>query len=180
MNGNIVLPFCSVLNPLPPPSAANSVVPSHQKNSRKASTVHPYAHSSAKNKEYKRRRQWHHVFDRSLFNALEFSNTSARLRRTIYLASLEAHVDGLHAQLSSLGYPLVSPEPMEAHKDLHGKTAKKLIVRLQYNTSRTTLRLLELQRANEQLERLLSSPSSSHSSNNNERPSLNSSPDCAH
>ena len=45
-------------------------------------------------------------------------------RRTIYLASLEAHIDRLHEQL--LGYSLapVPFEQLEPYRGLNAKTAK--------------------------------------------------------
>lgn len=45
-------------------------------------------------------------------------------RRTIYMASLEAHVDRLHAQLLSIGFFPVDFEKLEPFKGLNSKTAK--------------------------------------------------------
>lgn len=45
-------------------------------------------------------------------------------RRTIYTASLEAHVDRLHAQLISVGFYPVPFEKLDPFKGLNSKTAK--------------------------------------------------------
>ena len=45
-------------------------------------------------------------------------------RRSIYVASLEAHVDNLHAQLLTLGLYPVPFEKLEPYKGLNSKTAK--------------------------------------------------------
>lgn len=45
-------------------------------------------------------------------------------RRTIYIASLEAHVDRLHAQLLSMGLYPIPFEKLEPYKGLNSKTAK--------------------------------------------------------
>ena len=50
-------------------------------------------------------------------------------RRTIYIASLEAHVDRLHAQMISLGFFPVDFEKLEPFKGLNSKTAKVSIHR---------------------------------------------------
>lgn len=45
-------------------------------------------------------------------------------RRSIYVASLEAHVDSLHAQLLTLGLYPVPFEKLERYRGLNSKTAK--------------------------------------------------------
>lgn len=45
-------------------------------------------------------------------------------RRTIYMASLEAHVDRLHAQLLSIGLYPIPFEKLEPYRGLNSKTAK--------------------------------------------------------
>ncbi|KAJ3895003.1 hypothetical protein GG344DRAFT_73570 [Lentinula edodes] len=147
-------------------SSANS-------SSARASIVHPYARLYAKKEEGKRRKIWNHALEKSLFNPFELSSLGAPHRRTIYMASLEAHVDELHAQLLSLGYWPVSFESLEPFKGLNSKTAKSMVAGLQYDSSQTKLRLLELQRANEGLERSLMNRTFSETSKNHELPSLN-------
>ncbi len=45
-------------------------------------------------------------------------------RRTIYIATLEAHIDCLHAQLLAIGLYPVPFERLEPFKGLNCKTAK--------------------------------------------------------
>jgi len=76
-------------------------------------------------------------------------------RRTIYIASLEAHIDSLHAQMISLGFFPVDYEKLEPFKGLNSKTAKSMVSGLQHDVSHTRLKLLELDRANENLRKML-------------------------
>lgn len=83
---------------------------------RQVQISHPYARLFAKKDEVKRRKIWNHVLEKSIFNPFELrvqflyfqlvilksyhrSTLGAPTRRTIYIASLEAHVDQLHSQL---------------------------------------------------------------------------------
>lgn len=89
--------------------------PTHPK---KVEIAHPYARLYSKEKETKRRKIWNHALEKSIFTPLEMygeqlsystiifqtkryyrSTVSAPQRRKVYIASLEAHVDRLHAQL---------------------------------------------------------------------------------
>lgn len=45
-------------------------------------------------------------------------------RRTIYIASLEAHIDRLHNQLLSIGLYPIPFERLEPYRGLNSKTAK--------------------------------------------------------
>ena len=45
-------------------------------------------------------------------------------RRTIYTASLEAHIDRLHQQLEACGYPPATKEQLQPYHGLNAKTAK--------------------------------------------------------
>ncbi|KAF8560415.1 hypothetical protein BDR04DRAFT_994622, partial [Suillus decipiens] len=60
---------------------------------------HPYARLYAKKDGSKRRKIWNHVLEKQLFSPQELSTMGAPHRRTIYIASLEAHIDRLHNQL---------------------------------------------------------------------------------
>ena len=51
-------------------------------------------------------------------------------RRTIYIASLEAHVDRLHAQLLSIGLYPIPFDKLEPYRGLNSKTAKVRRTRL--------------------------------------------------
>ncbi|PBL01045.1 hypothetical protein ARMGADRAFT_1160297 [Armillaria gallica] len=113
--------------------------------------AHPYARLYAKKEEGKRRKIWNHALEKNLFNAYELSTLGAPHRRTIYMASLEAHIDRLHAQLFSLGFWPVGFDELEQFKGLNSKTAKSMVSGLQYDASIAKLKLLELERANNAL-----------------------------
>jgi len=87
-------------------------------------------------------------------------------RRTIYTASLEAHVDRLHSQLLSTGYFPIAFERLEPFRGLNSRTAKvvghlsycrvetsvlfyfqSLVAGLQHDASLSRLKLLELERS---------------------------------
>ena len=111
--------------------------------------AHPYARLYAKKNATgaKRRKIWNHALEKSVFNAHEMyvdvvnfymiSLTNHQLtmtgdratmgaphRRTIYIATLEAHIDCLHAQLLAIGLYPVPFERLEPFKGLNCKTAK--------------------------------------------------------
>jgi len=48
-------------------------------------------------------------------------------RRTIYIASLEAHVDRLHAQLLDIGLFPIPFDKLDPFKGLNSKTAKVIL-----------------------------------------------------
>ncbi|KAK7463647.1 hypothetical protein VKT23_005588 [Stygiomarasmius scandens] len=144
------------------PSIAGDI-PSQESGSRSTSTssavrsniLHPYARLYAKKDEAKRRKIWNHALEKSIFSTLELSTMGAPQRRTIYIASLENHVDKLHSQLLNLGFWPVSFDQLEPFKGLNSRTAKSMVATLQHEASQTKLKLLELQRANDNLEREL-------------------------
>ncbi|TFK41088.1 hypothetical protein BDQ12DRAFT_663963 [Crucibulum laeve] len=115
--------------------------------SSKISITHPYARLFAKKDEVKRRKIWNHALEKALFSPYELSTMGAPQRRTIYIASLEAHVDRLHNQLYSMRYWPVPLDDLEPLAGLNSKTAKSMVAGLQYNASVTKLKLLELERA---------------------------------
>jgi len=55
------------------------------------------------------------------------STMGAPHRRTIYIASLEAHVDRLHAQLLDIGLFPIPFDKLEPFKGLNSKTAKVIL-----------------------------------------------------
>ncbi|KAI0314468.1 hypothetical protein OF83DRAFT_1044275, partial [Amylostereum chailletii] len=65
------------------------------------SIPHPYARLYARQGDSagKRRKIWHHSLEKLVFSPQEIASMGAPHRRTIYMASLEAHIDALHAQL---------------------------------------------------------------------------------
>ncbi|KAJ6604721.1 hypothetical protein DFH09DRAFT_319440 [Mycena vulgaris] len=117
---------------------------------------HPYEQGNEKrrHKDKTPRRIWNHALEKPLFNQLELTILGQTQRRPIYIASLEAHIDRLHAQLSGLGpqfYPVAEKE-LESLKGLNMKTCKGMVAGLQNDISHARERLLELQRSNEELE----------------------------
>ncbi|KAF8912732.1 hypothetical protein CPB84DRAFT_1759355 [Gymnopilus junonius] len=122
---------------------------------RKFRIPHPYARLFAKKDETKRRKIWNHVLEKLIFSPYELSTLGAPQRRTIYITSLEAHIDRLHSQLEELGFWPVSHEDLEPFKGLNSKTAKSMVAGLQYDASISRLKLLELERANDDLQKML-------------------------
>ena len=134
---------------LPPPDVQShfSGVP-NPCSSRSPSQIviaHPYARLYAKKNATgaKRRKIWNHALEKSVFNAHEMcvdivqfppdithqlagdrATMGAPHRRTIYIATLEAHIDCLHAQLLAIGLYPVPFERLEPFKGLNCKTAK--------------------------------------------------------
>ncbi|KAF8168031.1 hypothetical protein B0H34DRAFT_792687 [Crassisporium funariophilum] len=123
---------------------------------RQIQIAHPYARLFAKKDEVKRRKIWNHALEKSLFDAYELSTLGAPNRRTIYIASLEAHVDRLHSQLLELGFFPIPFSELEPFKGLNSKTAKSMVAGLQHDASVSKLKLLELERANRDLTKVLS------------------------
>ncbi|KAJ7706107.1 hypothetical protein B0H17DRAFT_1192644 [Mycena rosella] len=62
---------------------------------------HPYDRATVKRRQKDKtgRRMWTHALEKPLFNILELTTLGQTQRRPIYIASLEAHIDRLHAQL---------------------------------------------------------------------------------
>ncbi|KAL0072030.1 hypothetical protein AAF712_000953 [Marasmius tenuissimus] len=122
----------------------------------RTSVSHPYARLLAKkDSDAKRRKIWNHALEKHIFSPYELSTLGAPHRRTIYLSSLEAHIDRLHDQLLSCGLWPVAFDELEPFKGLNSKTAKSMVAGRQHEASLARLKLLELQRANENLEKEL-------------------------
>ncbi|KJA29165.1 hypothetical protein HYPSUDRAFT_93392, partial [Hypholoma sublateritium FD-334 SS-4] len=109
--------------------------------------AHPYARLFAKKDEVKRRKIWNHALEKSIFDPTQLSSIGAPQRRKIYTASLEAHIDRLHAQLLDLGWWPVAFETLDPFKGLNSKTAKSMVSGLQHDASVSKLKLLEMERA---------------------------------
>ena len=94
--------------------------------SARSTVSHPYARIYAKRESptTKRRKMWNHMLEKSLFTPDELASIGAPQRRTIYIASLEAHIDQLHARLLELGLYPVAFETLEPYHGLNSKTAK--------------------------------------------------------
>ncbi|KAI0660433.1 hypothetical protein C8Q70DRAFT_975497 [Cubamyces menziesii] len=122
--------------------------------------AHPYARLySKKQGAGKRRKMWNHALEKMLFTPQEISTMGAPHRRTIYTASLEAHVDRLHEQLLSISLFPVPFEKLEPYRGLNSKTAKSMVSGLHHDAAELKLRILELERANRDLEEKLNSSS---------------------
>ncbi|KAI0257551.1 hypothetical protein BJV78DRAFT_44541 [Lactifluus subvellereus] len=111
--------------------------------------AHPYARLYAKKNATgtKRRKIWNHALEKSVFSAHEIATMGAPHRRTIYIATLEAHIDRLHSQLLAIGLYPVPFERLEPFKGLNCKTAKSMVAGLQHDASHIKMKLLELERA---------------------------------
>ncbi|KAK0434738.1 hypothetical protein EV421DRAFT_2087678 [Armillaria borealis] len=133
----------------------NPDLPSPQSRHCSASEMisNPYCRLYAKKDGDKRRKIWSLAFEKHLFTPHELSVPGARHRREIYVASLEAHIDRLHAQLYSLGLSpvLVNFDELKPLMGLSSKRAKSMVSSLQHDASITKLKLLELERANKAL-----------------------------
>lgn len=79
-------------------------------------------------------------------------------RRTIYIASLEAHIDRLHNQLLSMQLYPIPFDRLEPYRGLNSKTAKSMVAGLQHDATQSKLKLLELERSNTNLRKLLGRP----------------------
>jgi len=87
--------------------------------------AHPYARLYAKKDTKKRPRKiWNHKLEKRVFTEHELITMGAPHRRTIYTASLEAHIDRLHAQLLSIGLYPIPMADLEPYRGLNVKTAK--------------------------------------------------------
>ncbi|KAI0002019.1 hypothetical protein BJV77DRAFT_970726 [Russula vinacea] len=125
--------------------------------------AHPYARLYAKKNATgaKRRKIWNHALEKSVFSAHEIDDGSPH-RRTIYIATLEAHIDCLHAQLLAIGLYPVPFDRLEPFKGLNCKTAKSMVAGLQHDASHVKMKLLELERANHGLRNILKTRNGHH------------------
>ncbi|KAG1881728.1 hypothetical protein C8R48DRAFT_586424 [Suillus tomentosus] len=131
-------------------SDTSSVEHPSRDNSHRASRftiAHPYARLYAKKDGSKRRKIWNHVLEKQLFSPQELSTMGAPHRRTIYIASLEAHIDRLHNQLLGIGLYPIPFQRLEPYRGLNSKTAKSMVAGLQHDATHTKLKLLELERS---------------------------------
>ncbi|KAN0100679.1 hypothetical protein V8E55_000663 [Tylopilus felleus] len=123
--------------------------------------AHPYARLYAKKDGSKRRKIWNHVLEKQLFSPQELSTMGAPHRRTIYIASLEAHIDRLHNQLLGIGLYPIPFERLEPYRGLNSKTAKSMVAGLQHDATVLKVKLLELERSNTYIRKLLGTHNSS-------------------
>ncbi|KAI0830668.1 hypothetical protein BC628DRAFT_1416192 [Trametes gibbosa] len=131
----------------------------------RGSIPHPYARlESKKQGAGKRRKMWNHALEKMLFTPQEISTMGAPHRRTIYTASLEAHVDLLHEQFMNLPDFPVRPEQLEPYIGLNSKTAKSMVSGLHHDVTELKLKIREVERANRNLEERLTSFASGYKS----------------
>ncbi|KAI0055460.1 hypothetical protein BV25DRAFT_1778195, partial [Artomyces pyxidatus] len=118
-------------------------------NHSQLAVTHPYARLFAKQsgKGIKRRRAWNHTFEKSIFTVHEIVTLDAPRRRSIYTATLEAHVDRLHTQMLDAGYYPIPFEKLEPFTGMNYKTSKSMVAGLQHDADHCKIRLLELLRA---------------------------------
>lgn len=151
------------LSSVAPESSVDVPLSTHPKlpprdSSRSAARItiaHPYARLYAKKDNTKRRKIWNHVLEKQLFSPQELSTMGAPHRRTIYTASLEAHIDRLHNQLLSIGLYPIPFDRLEPYRGLNTKTAKSMVSGLQHDATQSKLKLLELERSNTNLRKFL-------------------------
>ncbi|KAH8120428.1 hypothetical protein DFH11DRAFT_1559995 [Phellopilus nigrolimitatus] len=93
------------------------------------------------------RRIWTHALEKFLFTPHEIATLGTPHRRTIYLASLEAHIDRLHSQLLGLGLYPIPVEELQPYKGLNCKTAKGMVSGLQHDFAEVRAQMLEIDRA---------------------------------
>ncbi|KAF9056238.1 hypothetical protein BJ165DRAFT_493566 [Panaeolus papilionaceus] len=116
----------------------------------------PYARL-AKKDEVKRRRIWNHAFEKAIFSPYELSTINAPNRRKIYISSLEHHIDHMHQILADMGHYPVGEAELDRHVGLNRKTAKSMVSGLFHDSTVYKLQLLELARANGDLQKILAS-----------------------
>ncbi|KAG8219866.1 hypothetical protein J3R82DRAFT_845 [Butyriboletus roseoflavus] len=161
------IPPLSYYSPQFIPEPSSAVQHPARDTGRSASRItiaHPYARLYAKKDGSKRRKIWNHVLEKQLFSPQELSTMGAPHRRTIYIASLEAHIDRLHNQLLGIGLYPIPFERLEPYRGLNSKTAKSMVAGLQHDATHLKLKLLELERSNTNLRKLLGTHNPSKSS----------------
>ncbi|KIP12442.1 hypothetical protein PHLGIDRAFT_38524, partial [Phlebiopsis gigantea 11061_1 CR5-6] len=112
--------------------------------------AHPYARIYAKKAaapSAKRRKMWNHALEKSLFTPEEIANMGAPNRRAIYTASLEHHIDRLHAQMLVLGIYPVPLKALDQYRGMNSKTAKSMVAGLHKDACDLKTQRMELERA---------------------------------
>lgn len=114
------------------------------------SGTYPYTRPEAKKDVdgVKRRKVWDHILERRLFTPEELNKMKAQDRRKVYVSSLEAHVDTLHAQLLERKLYPVSFERLERIHGVRSKTVVSMIGGIGHDVQKIKIRLEELQRDN--------------------------------
>ncbi|KAJ6610064.1 hypothetical protein B0H10DRAFT_1812431 [Mycena sp. CBHHK59/15] len=113
---------------------------------------HPYSPPGEKRERKAKaktpRKMWPHALEklcstiRSCATTLGVSN-----RRPIYQASLEAHIDRLHAFVLNPDFYPVTVAELDQFKGLNTKTCKTMVAGLQHDVTMAHEKLLEMQRS---------------------------------
>ncbi|KAH8108957.1 hypothetical protein DFH11DRAFT_1630426 [Phellopilus nigrolimitatus] len=103
-----------------------------------------FNNNNPKPKKHGSRRMWPHKLENVLFTPHEIATLGTPHRRTIYLASLEAHIDRLHSQLLGLGLYPIPVEELQPYKGLNCKTAKGMVSGLQHDFAEVRAQMLEI------------------------------------
>ncbi|PPQ97602.1 hypothetical protein CVT26_002401 [Gymnopilus dilepis] len=113
----------------------------------------------------RKRRNWTHKWEKLLFSEEEIrdahglilnrSSLPAPQRRPIYICSLEAHIDHLHAQLEQLGIWPAPPEDVLQCSGMNSKSAKSAIGTLSFDISSLDKSIQDIEIKNKNLEKVL-------------------------
>ncbi|KAF8335630.1 hypothetical protein F5887DRAFT_891784 [Amanita rubescens] len=95
----------------------------------------------------KRRKSWNHILEDYIFTPSELLTLSKPQRRSIYISSLEAHIDRLIAQLLGTGFWPGGFDDLE-YKWVNAQIAKKgVAATLHHKATASKQKLVELKRA---------------------------------
>ncbi|KAI0704941.1 hypothetical protein BC835DRAFT_1261947, partial [Cytidiella melzeri] len=94
----------------------------------------------------KRRKMWEHALEKNFFTPEEIVSIGAPVRRTIYTASLEAHIEKLHGQLKAIGLAPVPPHKLEPYRGLNSRTAKSMVAGLHRDLTAMKSKLAAIER----------------------------------
>ncbi|KAF7799039.1 hypothetical protein EIP86_010269 [Pleurotus ostreatoroseus] len=110
---------------------------------------HPYARIYAKRDptQPKQRKMWNHALEKHIFTPDELANMKAPIRRKIYIASLEAHIDALLSRLYTAEKFPIPLDALESYYGLNCKTVKSMVSGLYKDAEEDRVKLLELERA---------------------------------
>ncbi|EJD03868.1 uncharacterized protein FOMMEDRAFT_106123 [Fomitiporia mediterranea MF3/22] len=103
--------------------------------------------NTTERKKRNSRRMWTHSLEKYIFTPHEIATLGTPHRRTIYSASLEAHIDRLHSQLLGIDLFPVDVKDLEVYRGLNCKIAKGMVAGLQHDFVRVRTQLLEIERA---------------------------------
>ncbi|RDX43286.1 hypothetical protein OH76DRAFT_1361381 [Lentinus brumalis] len=108
--------------------------------------AHRYARldSEQRSAGYKRRKAWKFALEKLVFTSQEIAAIHTPLRRRIYRASLEAHIEQLHEQLPS---DFLTPVEFLPCCEFNDRIPRSMLAGLQHDAQEIKLILLELEGA---------------------------------